>query len=181
MRFAATLCLVCTALCGCVDTVFESLPGKNISQCDQRFAGKWRLSNSKKDVEGDKNLFVVIVPDCKAMHFLEHGKDDTGTDTKTHIAFASIGTKSILAVKFDENDTHTNKTDWSNGYHYFLYDIHKGEIRLRGVDDVQVAHLIIDGKVQGRTEKISKRPGGRTEGDGLTLHNYVAGNAEAMA
>lgn len=181
MRLAALICIAATVLCGCVDTVFESLPGKNISPCDQRFVGKWRLTDSGKNSKDDEKLFVVIEPDCRALHLFENGKDDIETDAKTHLAFASVGAKSILAVRFDEEQSHTDKTDWSQGYHYFLYEPRKGEIRLIPVDDIRVAHLIIDGEIHGRTEKISKRPGGRTQGDGMTLHNYVAGDADAMA
>jgi hypothetical protein len=181
MKLAAALCLVTAALCGCVDTIFESLPGKNISPCDQRFVGKWRLVGNEKERKNDENLFIVVDADCKALHLFEDGKDDTDTDAKTHLTFASVSAKSVLAVKFDDDGQHTEKPDWSNGYHYFLYDLHKGEIHLRAADDKQVARLIVDGKLQGRTEAISKNPGGRTEGEGMSLHNYVAGDAEAMA
>ena len=182
MRLAAAmLCLAAVALSGCVDTVFESLPGKHISQCDQRFVGTWRLLNQEKDRKADENLFLVVDPGCKTLHLFENGKDDTDTDAKTHLAFASVGAKSILTVKFDDEQSHTDGVDWSNGYHYFLYDMRNGEIRLRPTDDAAVAHFIIDGKLQGRTEKISKMPGGQRSGDGMMLHSYVAGDFEAMA
>lgn len=135
----------------------------------------------EKDPKDDEKLFIQVEPDCRALHLFENGKDDTETDAKTHLAFASVGAKSILAVKFDNDQSPDDRADWSNGYHYFLYDVRNGEIRLRPADDTRAAHLIIDGKLQGRTEKISKYPGGRTRGDGLTLHNYIAGNADAMA
>ncbi|WP_330888587.1 hypothetical protein [Rudaea sp.] len=161
--------------------MFESLPGKHISQCDPHFVGKWRLLSQDTDRKDDKSLFLVVEPGCMALHLFENGKDDTETDRQTHLAFASVGTKSLLAVKFDNDKSHTDKVDWSNGFHYFLYDLSNHEIRLRPADDVAVAHLIIDGKLQGRTEKISAEPGGQHRNHGSELHNYVAGDSEAMA
>ena len=178
---AAMLCLAAVALSGCVDTVFESQPGRHISQCDQRFVGTWQLLSQEKDRKDDEKLFLAIEPGCKTLHLFENGKDDTETDAKTHLAFASVGAKSILTVKFDSDQSHTDKVDWSNGYYYFLYDVRNNEIRLRPANDARVAHLIIDGNLQGRTEKISKMPGGQRSGDGMMLHSYVAGDAEAMA
>lgn len=127
-------------------------------------------------------LFVVVDPACKAFHFIENGKGDPESESKTHLAFAKVGQKSILTVKIDVDQNIDEKgRKWRDGYRYFLYEIRDKEIRLHQVDDKQVAHMIIDDKILGRTENISRSPGGGRSPHGDELSNFVVGKPDDLA
>jgi len=180
-RYAALtlFALVCAALGGCVDTVFETQPGSAISTCDPQFVGSWRLLPAEPPSNNDE-LFVIVEPACKRWRFIENGKDDANTENEVHIAFAKVAGKPLVTVKNDEKHDYAHyDPTWRTGYMYLRYVVADGNIKLYPVDDKHVAHLILDGKVKGRTEVITQSPGStRAEGE---LHNFVAGNADEMA
>jgi len=180
-RLSLLLCIV--LLGGCVETVFESTAGSDVKACDAQFVGNWRVLPADGSAK-DQALFIVVDAGCKTLHFVEDGKEDADMAKKTHVSFAKVGERSVLMAKID-NDTKGPDAKWSEGYHYFLYERRGDEIRLRPVDDKQVAHLIIDGKLFGHVEKISRRPGdpsaNRDDDRRATLRNYVAGKPEDMA
>lgn len=185
MRFLQRLLLpLCAALLGgCVETVFESTAGTDVKACDPQFVGNWHVLPTDGSSK-DKALFVVVDAGCKALHFIEGGKEDADMAKQTHVSFAKVGDRSVLMAKVD-TDAKGPDAKWSDGYHYFLYERRGDEIRLRPVDDKQVARLIIDGKLFGRVEKISRRPGetnpNRDDDRRASLHNYVAGKPDDMA
>jgi len=166
---------------GCTDTVFESQPSDSVASCDTHFVGKWRLLSSDSKDKNDR-LFVIVDPDCKRWHFIEDGKEDESIARTTHFAFAQVGGKPLLTVKVDPEKKNENDAQarWHDGYFYFRYEFADQEIHLHAVDDRRVAHLIIDDKIQGRSERVSKQPGSARSGNS-ELHNFVAGKPEEMA
>jgi len=178
----APLLLLAGLLSGCVDTLFESQPAETVSSCDRRFEGRWRVlpADSKNQ---DDELFLIVDPQCKHWHFLEDGKEDEKLARTTHIAFASVAGKALLTVKVDPDAKDAGAADarWRDGYYYFRYEFADKSIHLRGVDDHRVAHLIIDGDIQGRTERVSREPADRRGGSSSELHNFVAGKPDEMA
>ncbi|HST27223.1 MAG TPA: hypothetical protein VLK26_02505 [Rudaea sp.] len=165
-------------LCGCQDTFFETQPGTRITACDERFVGQWRLLPADP-AKADDAFFVVVEPQCKRWRFIEDGKDDIKTENSVHVAFARVGELALLTLKEDQPASHDSQARWSDGYRYLRYDFVDGTIRLHAVDDKRVAHLIIDGGIHGRTERISREPGSQRDSD--DLHNFVAGDAKEMA
>jgi hypothetical protein len=181
--FASIAMLITGLLSGCAETLFESTPGNKIVSCDQHFVGAWRLGTSDKSdgMNADK-LFVIVDPACKAFHFIENGKGDPESESKTHIAFAKVGQESILTLKIDiDRNSDEKERKWRDGYRYFLYEIRDKEIQLHPVDDKQVAHMIIDDKILGRTENISRSPGGGRPSHGDMLSNFVVGKPDDLA
>jgi hypothetical protein len=165
-------------LCGCENTFFETQPGTNVAACDARFVGQWRLLPAKDNGSKDE-LFVIVEPACKRWRFIEDGKDDTKTENSVHLAFARAGELALLTLQEDQPASHDPQARWSDGYRFLRYEFVDGTIRLHPVDDKRIAHLIIDGAVHGRTERISREPGTRRDSD--DLHNFVAGDAKEMA
>ncbi len=47
-------------------------------------------------------------------------------------------------------------------------------------DRLNATRLIVDNKLQGRTEKISRSPGPHQTPEAGSLHNFVAGTAQEM-
>jgi hypothetical protein len=177
---AATLLLSLGLLTGCKDTIFESQPTEKVSTCDEHFVGKWRLLPVEKKKDDDE-LFVIVEPACRRWRYIEDGKDDTDTEKTVHVAFAKLGDLPLLTLKIDEKKPSTDSgTRWHTGYQYLRYEFVDKTIRLHPVDNAHVAHLIIDGGVLGRTERISREPGGKG-GNSEELHNFVAGKPDEMA
>jgi hypothetical protein len=172
--------LLCTLalLCGCQDTLFETQPGAAISPCDEHFVGSWRLLPADPS-SNNEELFVIVEPGCKRWRFIEDGKDDTKTENSVHVAFARVGDLALLTLKEDQPAPHDSQARWCDGYRYLRYEFVDGTIRLHAIDDKRVAHLLIDGGIRGRTERISREPGSQRDSD--DLHNFVAGNAKEMA
>lgn len=174
--------LLAGLLSGCVDTLFESQPADSVAACDNHFVGRWRvLPADSKDANDE--LFLVVDRGCKQWHFIEDGKEDEKLARTTHIAFASVAGKPLLSIKVDPDSDHASAADaqWREGYYYFRYEFADKTIRLRGVDDQRVAHMIIDGNVQGRTERVSRQPAEQRGGSSSELHNFVAGKPAEMA
>lgn len=176
------LLLLAGILSGCVDTLFESQPGENVAACDRHFVGTWRMqATDSKDA--DEELFLIVDPECKRWRFIEDGKEDEKLEKTTHLAFATVAGKSLLTVKVDQDskDAHNADAKWRDGYYYLRYEISDKTIRLQAVDDQRIAHMIIDGKMQGRTERVSREPGDKRGGTSSELHNFIAGNPAEMA
>jgi hypothetical protein len=170
------------ALSGCVTTLFESPPGITTTSCDKRWVGNWEVRQEHPASPSKDTLTVSISPECKTLTAIEDGKTQHDTD-HVILAFASIKDIAIAALKLDPmaTDAQAKPLDWDVGYHYFSYVVAADEIRLRQVDDDRVAQLLIEGKLVGRTEKITRYPGANQPADGATLHNFVAGSAQDMA
>jgi len=177
----AILVLLTATLGGCTDTLFESQPAENVASCDKLFVGNWRVlaTDSKNQ---DDEMFLIVEPQCKRWRFIEDGKEDEKLARTTHIAFANVGGKALLTVKVDEDKPSTDSR-WRDGYYYLSYTFADKNIHLHAVDDRRLAHLIIDGTVQGRTERVSRAPGDKRKiVDGSSeLHNFVAGSPAEMA
>ncbi|MBS0569658.1 MAG: hypothetical protein JSS28_03555 [Proteobacteria bacterium] len=179
MRSTLPIIVSCAVLlCGCQDTLFETQPGTHVAACDARFVGPWRLLPADSE-KADDAFFVVVEPQCKRWRFIEDGKDDTKTENSVHVAFARVGDLTLLTLKEDQPAAHDPQARWSHGYRYLRYEFADATIRLHPVDDKRVAHLIIDGGIHGRTERISREPGSQRGSD--DLHNFVAGDAQEMA
>jgi hypothetical protein len=193
---AVTALLLCTAaLSGCKDTTFEAPPSDTVSACDAQFVGKWRLLASD-DKRGDDDAYYVIVErGCKRWRFIEDGKDDAKTEQTVHLSFAKAGDVPLLLVRMDPEkssatDAHAR---WSNGYMYLRYEAAEKTLRLHPVDNAHMAHLIVDGAVSGRTERITREPGDKSARETNEkelrlkstahdeLHNFVAGDSAEMA
>jgi hypothetical protein len=179
-RFAA-LCVAASLLSGCVYSVFEAQPSATVNVCDERFVGAWRLLPADPPSNNDE-LFVIVTPGCKRWRFIDNGKDDANTENEVHVAFAEVAGKPLVTVKQDaKKDTNYASRDhqWSDGYIYLRYVFAEGSIKLYPADDKRIAHLIVDGKVKGRTETVTQSPAStRKEGE---MHNFIAGNTDEMA
>ena len=182
--------LVCIALLGgCQNTTFENPPAEKMAACDPHFVGKWRLTNPDEKRSEDKGFFVIVERDCKRWRFIEDGKDDEKTEASTHFAFASLGDLSLLTVRDDADASNKNDAQarWKNGYFYLRYELVDKSVRLYPIDHKHLAHLIVDGAVHGRTERISREPesaprnGDFASRDRDELQNFVAGDAAEMA
>jgi hypothetical protein len=176
------IAIVALTLSGCVTTLFESPPGEVASTCDQRWVGNWQVHLEHPTAPSKDTLTLTIAPECKALTAIEDGKTQHDLDHVV-VAFATIKDVAIAALKLDPkaNDAHAKPLDWDIGYHYFSYVVAGDDIHLRQVDDERIAQLLIDGKLVGRTEKITRYPGAHEPADGATLHNFVAGSAQDMA
>jgi hypothetical protein len=178
--------LLCTALLGgCEDTTFEAQPSREMASCDPGFVGHWHLvdSDHRKENDADDEMFVIAEPGCARWRFIEKGEDDEKTNKNTHLSFGKVARQRILAVKLDDDTpaADTQGSRWKNGYLYFRYEFRGDSIELYPVDDVAVARLILDEKIQGRTEKVSAEPGAKRRTHGSELHNFVAGTPDDMA
>ena len=186
----AIVVLLCAALlCGCQNTTFENAPAEKMATCDPHFVGKWRLVSSKDQRNEDNDFFVIVERDCKRWRFIEDGKDDEKTESSTHFAFARIGDLALLTVKddADASDKNDRQARWKQGYLYLRYEIVDKTVRLYPIDHKHMAHLIIDGTVGGRTERISREPEStpKTQGEFGSrerdeLQNFVAGDTKEM-
>jgi hypothetical protein len=179
---AVTLLGFAAVLTGCKDTTFESLPSERTTTCDTHFVGKWRLI-SADNKSSDYELYVIVEPECKRWRFIEDGNDDAKTEQTVHFAFATVGGKPLLALKIDPDRDPAKDPGarWSIGYYYLRYEFADKTIRAHPVDHRRVAHLIVDGAVAGRSERISREPASKSAGNSDELHNFVAGNTEEMA
>ncbi|MGH8123248.1 MAG: hypothetical protein ACREPT_10815 [Rudaea sp.] len=169
------------ALAGCVSTIFESPPGTAASACDPRWVGNWDVQMANPKAQGDDKLVLRVGAQCKTLSVVENGNEQRDLDHAV-LAFASIRGNRIAAFKLDpdSNGTKSKPAEWETGYHYFSYVANDGQIRLRQVDDERIAKLLIDGKLSGRTEKITRYPGASQPAESGTLHNFVAGTPQEM-
>lgn len=182
MKTRLLLALWCAAmLSGCVETLFESQPAETMAACDPHFVGKWRVEPTDNKDSNDE-MFLIVERQCRRWRFIEDGKEDEKLEKTTHVAFGNVAGQALLTVKADPDKPGDNDP-WRVGYYYFRYDLADKTIHLRGVDDRRVAHLIVDGKVFGRTQRVSREPGDqRASADGSNeLHNFVAGGSAEMA
>ncbi len=170
------------ALAGCVSTIFEAPPGDATSTCDPRWVGNWDVHIVDRKAEGDDKLVLRVGADCKTLAVVENGNAQHDLDHAV-LAFASIRGGRIAALKLDPNakDANSKLSNWETGYHYFSYVANDKQIRLQQADDERVAKLLIDGKLFGRTEKITRYPGANQPTNSGTLHNFVAGTPKDMA
>ncbi|HNR91130.1 MAG TPA: hypothetical protein PKO41_01775 [Dokdonella sp.] len=177
MAGALTLLLV---LAGCVETRFESLPGDQVERCDARWVGNWRfVSSEDKREAADDAVFIAIGAGCRDIRVFEKGKQDDDLTADLH--FARVDRMRILAVQLiEQKDKGKAKGEWDGGYHYFRYDTRANRIDMYAVDHDRVAHLLIDGKLRGRVEMVSQRPGVHRQSHGRSQENFVAGDASAM-
>ncbi len=174
--------LFTVALAGCVSTIFESPPGTATSACDTHWVGSWDVHTTDPKAQGDDKLMLRVGAQCKALTIVENGNKQHDLD-HTVLIFATIHGRHIAALKLDSETkgTKSSLSDWDTGYHYFSYMATDKEIRLHQADDERVAELLIDGKLFGRTEKITRYPGAKQPADSGTLHNFVAGTPSDMA
>jgi hypothetical protein len=167
-------------LSGCVETIFESPPGAAAATCDKRWVGNWEVHMVDRKAESDDKLELRVGAECKTLIIVENGTTQHDLDHAVMV-FASIKNNSIAALKLESSTKGANTSDWDSGYHYFSYDAGDNEIRVRQPDDARVAKLLIEGKLFGRTENITRYPGAKQPADGATLHNFVAGTPQEMA
>ena len=173
--------LLTSALAGCVSTIFESPPGDATTSCDARWVGNWEVHAADPKTESDDKISLRVAPECKSLVIIENGTVQHDLDHAILI-FASMRNSNIAALKLSAEtaDANAKTSDWETGYRYFSYAASEKEIRLRQVDDERIAKLLIEGKLLGRTERISRYPGARQPEDQGTLHNFVAGPAQEM-
>ena len=178
-RLAALI--LTSALAGCVSTIFESPPGDTTTSCDARWVGNWEVHAADPKTESDDKVTLRVAPECESLVVVENGTVQHDLDHAILI-FTAIRNSNIAALKQSQEtkDTNAKTSDWETGYRYFSYTANEKEIRLQQVDDERIAKLLIEGKLLGRTERISRYPGARQPEDQGTLHNFVAGPPKEM-
>ena len=173
--------ILTTTLAGCVSTIFESPPGEATTSCDARWVGNWEVHALDPKSESDDKVTLRVAPECKSLVIVENGTVQHDLDHAI-LVFASIRNSNIAALKQspETKDTKAKTSDWETGFRYFSYTANEKEIRLQQVDDERIAKLLIEGKLLGRIERISRYPGARQPEDQGTLHNFVAGPPKEM-
>jgi hypothetical protein len=178
---AGNVILPALLLSGCVSTIFESPPGDKTTPCDTRWVGTWELHPADAAVKDEDRIILSVEPGCNVLRFTDNGKLQHDLDHAT-VLFAELDKASILALRLPASGSNNDSkpSEWNLGYHYFSYIVQGSEIHVRQIDDEKVAHLIVDDKLPGRTEKITRYPGAHQPSDGRNLQNFVAGSAQDM-
>lgn len=174
--------LILFALClnGCDSTTFESPPGKDIRQCDERWVGNWEIvyaegeDLSKKNQADDEKGFLVVDQDCKSFKSVEKGEIKEEEDfKKSKPVFAKVQDKDLVVLTLSENESKGKEKSGKRGYLYVAYKMKKDEVSVFDINHEYVNQLIEQQDLKGTTEKHGEKT--------PYVENFLIGNSRKMA
>jgi len=171
LALVALLLLACTA---CQQTRFESLPSSAGRDCDAAWVGSWRIEASRNADADDKPGYWIVQPGCHGYQTLE-AEGVSEDEDEFALRYIRHNGRDYLAAA-SRPDPKAEDQAWEKGIMLFRYEfVGKDRIRVFAADDRQVARLIVDEQIRGRTEVTSgdaDEPPGKRSG---SIHNLVYG------
>lgn len=139
-------------LAGCQATTFEQAP-LAAAACDPELQGHWlSLPDAPKGREGEVQLHID--GDCR-LQLREQKQDGTQTTTVTSLATAPHGAHRFVWTRADWDWLRFETGNPAQRQDVFIlrYGIVDDRLVLQAIDSKAVAHLIIDGRLQGEVVK----------------------------
>jgi hypothetical protein len=162
-------------LSACVESRFESPLGDNIETCDAAWKGIWTDTGSTLPKEGAGTAFYVN-DDCEftlleqpepggAFKRIRVPVNYVHSAGKDYVVVADTAIRALLEVK----PVYGVDPAPSKAFFYASYRVHGDRLEMFQVDDVKLAGLVIDGKVDGTVDKRANE-----------LHVFVRGSRAQM-
>lgn len=174
-RTLALLALCAGLLGGCVETRFESVPGDRAEACDPRWKGFWVSTGEYAGTERGEAAFLVD-EQCR-FQLLERPERD-GPLKPIHIPlnFVHDGKRDYVVVADDQlagsvhlSPIHGVDPPPRKAFFIGRYRISGDRLQIDTVDSTRVAHLVLDGRLDGTIDKT------RTD-----LHVFVRGDGRRV-
>lgn len=157
-RFALLFAAI-ALLPACQQTRFEAAPSGELSSCDQRWVGAWRVESPREHDDSDGPIYWVVSKDCTNYQMLEPDGPSDDQDEFTLRYIRNGGQDFIVDLPKGKGK---DSSDWDNAFMVVRYQFHGADqVSAFDVDNQHVARLIIDAEIAGRTEARSKAESGR--------------------
>lgn len=171
MKLIASLC-VFLLLCACTETRFESPPGDNIEACDPAWKGLWVDASEDTSEKDADDVAFLVDQECRFLLLERPEKDGPLKQIHIPMNFVHDRGKHYLVVAdnqlggvVDVGPVHRMKPSPAKAFFIARYEMNRGKLDIHDVDSSRVAHLVVDGVIDGTVDSGDKE-----------LHVFVKGD-----